>query len=132
MKNPYNNALEIPFALFLDDLVKKVTVIGIIGKTQGVSKAQTDRSGSRRTETEYPIERLLEERRGEQGETLFKVRWYGYTKADDTWEPAANIPPAFVARFRRKKRIQEKSRQKLRSQNKRKVGFSLVSTMTEA
>ena len=39
MKKPYKTALPIPFTLLFDFVVKKVTVKGIIGKTQGVSKA---------------------------------------------------------------------------------------------
>ena len=36
---PYNNAFVIPFARVLLFLVKKLTVIGIIGNTHGVSNA---------------------------------------------------------------------------------------------
>ncbi len=39
IKTPYTKAFRIPAALFLLCLVKKLTVIGIIGKTQGVNKA---------------------------------------------------------------------------------------------
>ena len=39
IEKPYKKALDIPFERELDCLVKKLTVIGIIGKTQGVSKA---------------------------------------------------------------------------------------------
>ena len=39
IETPYNNAFKIPDVLDFDLLVKKVTVIGIIGNTQGVSNA---------------------------------------------------------------------------------------------
>ena len=39
MKNPYKNAFVNPFFLSLLPLVKKLTVSGIIGNSQGVSKA---------------------------------------------------------------------------------------------
>ena len=39
MKKPYIKAFVIPWAFVFDDFVKNVTVIGIIGNTQGVSKA---------------------------------------------------------------------------------------------
>ena len=38
----------------------------------------------------YIVERLLAERR-RNGKTQFKVRWDGYTSADDTWEDEASI-----------------------------------------
>ena len=39
INKPYKIALVIPFFLSVDFLVKKVTVTGIMGKTQGVSNA---------------------------------------------------------------------------------------------
>ena len=39
MKNPYKNALDMPAFLDVAFLVKKETVSGIIGNTQGVSNA---------------------------------------------------------------------------------------------
>ena len=39
MKKPYKIAFDIPEPLLLSFLVKKLTVSGIIGKTQGVNKA---------------------------------------------------------------------------------------------
>ena len=37
------------------------------------------------------VERVLEKRISEKGETEFKVRWKGYTAEDDTWEPEDNL-----------------------------------------
>ena len=39
IETPYSRALRIPTALFLRCLVKKLTVIGIMGNTQGVKRA---------------------------------------------------------------------------------------------
>ncbi len=39
MKNPYINALKIPFDLLADLFVKNETVSGIIGKVQGIISA---------------------------------------------------------------------------------------------
>ena len=49
MKKPYSIPFAIPFCLLCDFLVKKVTVTGTIGKTQGVSNAiNTPRNTSRK------------------------------------------------------------------------------------
>ena len=40
MDIPYKRAFRIPSDLFLDCLVKKETVIGIIGKVQGMKNAK--------------------------------------------------------------------------------------------
>ena len=41
INSPYKRALEIPFFRFFVCFVKKETVKGIIGKTQGVNKAMS-------------------------------------------------------------------------------------------
>jgi Chromo (CHRromatin Organisation MOdifier) domain len=38
-------------------------------------------------ETEYVIERLLDHGEDEDRRKILKVRWAGFTPADDTWEP---------------------------------------------
>jgi hypothetical protein len=42
-------------------------------------------------EREYVVSRIVDETQDEQGQTLYKVRWKGYRKADDTWETEANL-----------------------------------------
>ena len=40
----------------------------------------------------------------EVGETLFRIRWYGFGPTEDTWEPIAHIPRSkVVGYFKRKK-----------------------------
>ena len=38
-------------------------------------------------ELAFEVERLLDVRRDERGRREFKVRWVGYSSADDSWEP---------------------------------------------
>lgn len=39
----------------------------------------------------YEVEDLID-KKIEGGKVFYRVRWEGYTEADDTWEPKANIP----------------------------------------
>ena len=56
IKTPYKIALKIPFFLFSDCLVKKETVNGIIGKTQGVSKANKPPTKPKKKILNNPLE----------------------------------------------------------------------------
>lgn len=42
-------------------------------------------------EEELEVERILAEKRTQDGETLYIVRWAGYTPADDTWESLEHV-----------------------------------------
>ena len=39
------------------------------------------------------------------GELLFKVRWYGYEPADDTWEPIKHLPRSKVLSYVKRAKI---------------------------
>jgi hypothetical protein len=56
-------------------------------------------------ETEYVIERPLDHGEDEDGRKILKVRWAGFTPADDTWEPIENILQELVLKYERRKRI---------------------------
>ncbi len=39
-----------------------------------------------------------------EGILEYRVRWYGFDPADDTWEPVENIPRHFIVQFHRGKK----------------------------
>ena len=39
------------------------------------------------------------------GELLFKVLWYGYELADDTWEPVRHLPRSKIVAYTRRAKI---------------------------
>ena len=45
----------------------------------------------------YPIERILGKRRGENGETRYKIRWRNHNADMDSFEPYANLDKATQA-----------------------------------
>lgn len=47
------------------------------------------------------IDKIMEEGEDEKGQSIFRIRWYGFAAADDTWEPAEGIPAPLIARFRK-------------------------------
>ena len=55
MKNPYNKAFLIPDALVLLCFVKKLTVIGIIGNTQGVNKTKKPKKNAVKNMVNKPL-----------------------------------------------------------------------------
>ena len=60
--------------------------------------------------TEYVIDRIVSHRKNEDtkhptaklGETLYRVRWYGYDKSDDTFEPIKHLPRNKVVSYYKK------------------------------
>ena len=59
---------------------------------------------------EYVIDRIVSHRRNEDaehptakfGETVYRVRWYGYDKSDDTFEPIRHLPRNKVVSYYKK------------------------------
>jgi Chromo (CHRromatin Organisation MOdifier) domain len=51
---------------------------------------------------EYVVERQVGLRREADGSESSKVRWFGYYREEDTWEPSANLPSYMVQKYRRR------------------------------
>jgi Chromo (CHRromatin Organisation MOdifier) domain len=51
---------------------------------------------------EFVIDKIVGLRKADDGTWSYKVRWYGYTAADDTWEPAYHLPGNMVRRYHRR------------------------------
>jgi hypothetical protein len=69
---------------------------------------QTDRQDARQgdapagEEPEYVMERIVGARQQADGSLLYRIRWHGYSKDDDTWEPREHLPEAVVRKYHRK------------------------------
>jgi hypothetical protein len=48
----------------------------------------------------YIVEAILDMRLDARGSEQCRVRWYGYGRDGDTWEPADDIPPGLIAEFK--------------------------------
>jgi hypothetical protein len=52
----------------------------------------------------YEVEKILTERRNQEGLWEYKIKWKGYPMEDCTWEVATQISRAAMAAYRRNKR----------------------------
>jgi hypothetical protein len=43
-------------------------------------------------EDEYAMEKIFGAKTIQDGGLRYRVRWYGYSRDEDTWEPAENLP----------------------------------------
>ena len=48
---------------------------------------------------EYVMESIVDHSYAEDGELLYRIRWYGYAADQDTWEPVRHIPRSHIVRF---------------------------------
>lgn len=55
---------------------------------------------------EYVVDSLVSHGRAEDGELLFRVRWYGCGVNGDTWEPIEHLSASKVVQYVRGKRIE--------------------------
>ena len=54
---------------------------------------------------EYVIERLVSHGRSPNGDVVIRVRWAGYSEADDTWEKIEDLPPNLVKAYAKRKKL---------------------------
>ena len=80
--------------------------------TQGAPSADEEESGDNRR---YVVDRLVDHRDTPAGRQ-YKVRWYGYPAEFDTFEPVANLPHHFVARYHRREQRRSNSRTRRRTE----------------
>jgi transposase InsO family protein len=53
-------------------------------------------------EPEYVFEKICGAKKLRDGELRYKVRWYGYSSEEDSWEPASHLPKDAIKRYHRK------------------------------
>jgi Chromo (CHRromatin Organisation MOdifier) domain len=53
-------------------------------------------------EPEYVMDKIVGLRKADDGTWRYRVRWYGYRREDDTWEPAAHISDNVIRRYHRR------------------------------
>jgi Chromo (CHRromatin Organisation MOdifier) domain len=66
---------------------------------------KNDATGPRPTEIdepEYVLDKIVGLRKADDGTWRYRVRWYGYTRENDTWETADHIPDNVVRRYHRR------------------------------
>jgi Chromo (CHRromatin Organisation MOdifier) domain len=53
-------------------------------------------------EPEYVMEKIVGARKLLDGSLRYRVRWYGYSREDDTWEPASHLPKSVLRKYHRR------------------------------
>jgi hypothetical protein len=61
---------------------------------------------------EYVIEKIVDEDRNDKGHPIYRVRWEGYSKEDDTWEVESSLPLPMVLQYLRNKVLARSRRKK--------------------
>jgi hypothetical protein len=73
-------------------------------------RKEIPKSASRRAvepDDEFVIDRFVSHARAEDdSEWLIRVRWAGFSAADDSWERARELPTELVGRYERRKKLQ--------------------------
>jgi hypothetical protein len=64
--------------------------------------ATSDPTPKETDEPEYVMDKIVGLRKADDGTWRYRVRWYGYTREDDTWEPAAHISDNVIRRYHRR------------------------------
>jgi hypothetical protein len=77
----------------IDETAKSVAAEDDDDDEEGYKGSPTD---------EFVFERITGMKKVNDGTLRYSVRWYGYGPKDDTWEPSAHLPTAFLRRYHRK------------------------------
>jgi hypothetical protein len=73
-----------------------------IPATQGDVQPVTENSTDDTDEPEYVFEKIVGARRESDGSLRNRIRWHGYGRDEDTWEPASHLPGDVIRRYHRK------------------------------
>jgi transposase InsO family protein len=60
--------------------------------------------GERDELTEFVVDRVISHHVDDAGQPMVRVRWHGFEADDDTWEPAAEVPRHFLARYAKRRK----------------------------
>jgi len=106
--------------------LKSTTEVGTARKPQdqtaeAIPTKAPESSGKPTSEDEYVIDKICEEAEDDDGQPIFRIRWYNFGPKDDTWESEDQIPAPLVAAFRKTKKRQLKQRKK---RSKKRVNFT--------
>jgi hypothetical protein len=68
-------------------------------ETAGIPTHDSIDEHTPRGEDEYVMEKIVGAKKIQGGGLRYRVRWYGYSREEDTWEPADNLPDEAVRRY---------------------------------
>ena len=51
------------------------------------------------------MDHIVSHHQDAEGKVYFRVRWFGYERDADTWEPLLHIPEEMVRRYVRRKKL---------------------------
>jgi len=74
-------------------------------RRDAASQMQAEKSGDETEEfvidsiVAHKVNKSRRHRLARKGETLFRIRWYGYESDDDTWEPIQHLPRSKVLSY---------------------------------
>jgi hypothetical protein len=72
------------------------------GAQTGELPTEDTHSGNEQTTDEYVFERIVGTKKADDGTMLYRVRWFGYTRDEDTWEPHEHLPISALRRYHRR------------------------------
>jgi Chromo (CHRromatin Organisation MOdifier) domain len=72
------------------------------GAQTGELPTEDIHSGNWQTTDEYVFERIVGTKQADDGTMLYRVRWFGYTRDEDTWEPQEQLPISALRRYHRR------------------------------
>jgi hypothetical protein len=72
------------------------------GAQTGELPTEDTHSGNEQTADEYVFERIVGTKQADDGTMLYRVRLFGYTRDDDTWEPQEHLPVSALRRYNRR------------------------------